>query len=160
MISDFDTRKTLSEGTFKVTYRGVQESRFYTVGKNESAIVTYARLIPQRQGNNINISLRYLEEYDLGIYALTFNIEFEDYSLLTDFVSLDTQNGGRITQIKESNKIKISFYNAYAVPYTQNIEFLRIETSSDANGKTFKISNIQISDGEIIRKLPDKTIVL
>ena len=160
MISDFDTRQTLTNGQMTITYQDKTDRLFYTVGNNEHIIRTNARMLIDKKEGNLTFSLNHLEEFDLGIYAASFFIEIEDLEFLGDFTVLNSANGDRISKEIKENGIKVLYYNEEAIPLYQDRDFLKIEILPTENEVILKLKDIEISDGETIVRLPDKQQIL
>lgn len=157
MVTGFDTGKTINEGQLSVNYGGQSAKLFYTVGKNEVAVNTYARVLARREGNSIIISLKNLAEYGEGIYAATFTLSAPDTNIFKTFTALGA--GGAASYEEKEDGIKILWYNANAQSVKQDTDIIKIDLNQ-TDGETVVISKIDISDGVHIIKLPSKSITV
>lgn len=156
MISGFDSRRTNNEGQLTISFGGVAVSLFYTVGKNQSFVDTYARLHARKEGNDLILSLHNLGEYEDGIYAVTFLfISPEDIILQ----SLALGEGCVLESTKKPEGIKFLWYNSQAKPLTKDADIIKIKLKKSEDSSV-QIKNIDISDGIEVIRLPSQTIIL
>ena len=154
MVTGFDTGKTINEGQLSVNYGGQSAKLFYTVGKNEVAVNTYARVLAER-------ALRYYFAETLrirgDIYAATFTLSAPDTNIFKTFTALGA--GGAASYEEKEDGIKILWYNANAQSVKQDTDIIKIDLNQ-TDGETVVISKIDISDGVHIIKLPSKSITV
>lgn len=155
MVSGFDSGLTNSEGQLTISYGGVSVNLFYTVGKNESMVLTYSRLLMRKEGKYLIISLINLEEHSSGIYAVTFSLSQPKENMYKSFTAL----GGTIAREDIVDGTKILWYNNKAEPLKKDADIVKIELSN-ADGESVQVKNIDICDGEEVIRLPSKTIKL
>ncbi len=156
MVYGFDSRLSKSEGQLTISYGGATANLFYTVGKNQSIVNTYARLLMRKEGNDLILSLHNLEEYDEGIYAVTFLFIGPEDIIIQ---SLALGEGCVLKSETKAEGIKFLWYNSQAEPLTMDADIakIKLKKSSDSD---IQIKNIDISDGLEVIRLPSQTIIL
>jgi len=157
MVSGFDTGLTNSEAQLTISYRGALVNLFYTVGKNQTAIFTYSRLLMRKEGKYLILSLNNLEEHDFGIYAAEFTLTLPKEEMYASFEALGKDCA--IAKEEITDAVKILWYNSNATPLKKGADIVKVKLNN-ADGESVQVKSINISDGVETIRLPSKTIKL